>query len=226
MQIKRNPKDTRVEITCETCGKIVLRKRYRALDPTRRQFCSPKCGHANHRRKSLAERFWPKVDMTGECWLWTGGSDRKGYGCTSGEDGRDLRATHAAWMLAYGPVPDGLWVRHQCDNPPCVRPDHLLLGTPLQNSRDMVDRGRSSHAPNPPERIARGDRHGSRTHPEKIPRGEAKHLKLTEDSVREIHRLWSAGGVMQKDIAERFGVSRGVISQILSGKLWSHISPN
>lgn len=93
---------------------------------------------------SLAERLWAKVDRTESCWIWTGGTNIKGYGCIGlGERGRGKALAHrVSWELAFGPIPDGLWVLHHCDNPPCVRPDHLWLGTAADNNRDMVAKGR------------------------------------------------------------------------------------
>lgn len=177
-------------------------------------------------RRPLSERFWEKVQKTDGCWLWTGNRHPKGYGYISegGRAGSDLRAHRVAWELTYGPIPAGLWVRHKCDTPPCVRPDHLELGTAAENSRDMVERGRSCHAPNPPERTARGERHSSVTHPERIPRGERHTFaKFTDAQVLSLRQRWRAGGVMQKDLAAEFGVTKSVMSELLAGKTWKHL---
>lgn len=91
--------------------------------------------------------FWSKVDTTGDCWLWLAGTDRDGYGKfqftpSPMERQRHVRAHRFAWTLAVGEIPMGMVIAHHCDNPPCVRPDHLWLATPRQNNDDKVDKGR------------------------------------------------------------------------------------
>lgn len=107
-------------------------------------------------RRPLADRFWEKVDRNGPvpphrpelgaCWVWTRATNGGGYGKigsgAGGEAERTLLAPRVSWDLANGPIPDGLWVLHHCDNPPCVRPDHLFLGTAKDNTRDMIGKGR------------------------------------------------------------------------------------
>jgi hypothetical protein len=94
---------------------------------------------------TLLQRFWSKVDKgngTG-CWLWTGSkSGSLGYGQVRNEQGESEFAHRLAWRMANGPIPDGLYVCHTCDTPPCVRPTHLFLGTALDNTRDAVSKGR------------------------------------------------------------------------------------
>lgn len=87
--------------------------------------------------------FWDHVSKSHEhgCWTWTGPTIKKGYG----RWGRVL-AHRFSWSLANGPIPDGKWVLHHCDNPPCVNPAHLYIGTVVENVRDMVARGRN-HVP-------------------------------------------------------------------------------
>lgn len=77
------------------------------------------------------------------CWIWTGVSIRKGYGMWRGSQ---LAHRHS-WERTNGPIPDGLWVLHHCDNPPCVNPAHLYLGTVVENAQDAMDRGRIHHPP-------------------------------------------------------------------------------
>lgn len=93
--------------------------------------------------KPLADRFWKKVDKSGDCWLWTASTDRKGYGkIGSGADRRTLIASRVAYELQIGPIPEGLNVLHTCDTPPCVRGSHLFLGTQLDNIHDAIHKGR------------------------------------------------------------------------------------
>jgi len=91
--------------------------------------------------RPLAERFHEKVRFGRGCWLWTGATMWKGYGAI-GYFGKVLRAHRVAWELCVGPIPRGRQVLHHCDNPACVRPNHLFLGTARDNSRDMSAKGR------------------------------------------------------------------------------------
>ena len=185
-----------------------------------------------------AERFWAKVDRSGECWLWTGPQVGRGYGKTS-FNGKTQRAHRVSWELTYGPIPAGVFVCHKCDNPLCVRPEHLFLGTPLDNVRDMCakkrqvsgskthpecrPKGDNHYSRKSPEKLARGDRHGSHLHPESVRRG-AQHpqAKLTETQVREIRTLGSSG-ISPRELAMRFGVTTDHVRLIIQGKLWKHL---
>ena len=103
-------------------------------------------------RRPLAERFWKKVDRDGpisvtaggQCWVWTGHCDRNGYGMALPDNtGRRRAVAHrVAWQLSRTDIPDGLYVCHRCDHPPCVNPAHLFLGTQSDNLRDMAAKGR------------------------------------------------------------------------------------
>ena len=131
-----------------------------------------------------------------ECQLWTGGFNRAGYGYTSRKHplGRVL-AHRAAYIEANGPIPDGMIVRHTCDNPPCCNPEHLVLGSHADNTKDKVSRGRQT-------------------------KGEEVHLaKLTEESVLFILRSTERSRVLEKV----FGVSQGTISRIRNRKIWKHL---
>ena len=98
-------------------------------------------------RRAAEDRFWEKVDTSGECWEWVAARDRTGYGLFKwrhGDDGmRNIVAHRASYMLLVGPIPGGMKVLHRCDNRPCVRPDHLFLGTQSDNMLDMSAKGRS-----------------------------------------------------------------------------------
>lgn len=96
--------------------------------------------------------FWACADCAGAgCWEWSGLRSARGYG-RFGHDSR--RAHRIAWELTFGPVPDGLLVCHTCDNPPCIRPEHLFLGTDADNARDMVAKGRGRYGPLAPSRVS------------------------------------------------------------------------
>lgn len=118
-----------------------------------------------------------------------------------------------SWELHFGPIPDGMLVCHRCDNPPCVRPDHLFLADHAGNIADSTAKGRR----------AAGERNGMRTHP-LIKRGELNgHATLTADQVREIRVRYAAGGVRQVDLATAFGVPQTQISRIVRGTAWGHV---
>lgn len=98
----------------------------------------------------LSVRLWRRVDRGAldACWVWTGPTNRKGYGTLTEGQGskRHVLAHRAAWIATNGPIPGGLHVLHSCDNPPCCNPAHLHLGTIAQNNREMVERGRHWNA--------------------------------------------------------------------------------
>jgi hypothetical protein len=86
-------------------------------------------------------RFWSKVDKSGDCWTWTAGRDGK-YGKFCMPKGQSCRAHRISYEMAHGPIPDGMFVCHRCDNPLCVRPDHLFIGSNRDNVHDAVRKGR------------------------------------------------------------------------------------
>ena len=144
----------------------------------------------------LEERFWPKVDLTGgpdSCWEWTATRHRAGYGWIrigSYLDGsrRNTFAHRVSWELAHGKhIPSGMMVRHRCDNPPCVNPRHLELGTNRQNMRDMPARGRA-------------------------PGGRRK---LTDVQRAEVRRRYLAGGISQSALGREFGLTQSGVSSIV-----------
>ena len=148
----RMPRKHSITHPCETCGKPVQTDPWRVARGWGR-FCSRSC----KRGRPLVERFWAKVQKTDTCWLWTGATARHGYG--NFFDGNHWVPAHRlAFELTYGPIHEGLDICHRCDNPPCVRPDHLFPGTTRENLQDASRKGRT----------ATGDRNGSRTHPERF----------------------------------------------------------
>lgn len=98
--------------------------------------------HGDVAAGTFAHRFEQHVDKSGECWIWTGPISPSGYGRAS-RGTKKLRAHRAAYELYVGPITDGLHVLHKCDNPACVNPAHLFLGTHLDNMRDMEAKGRA-----------------------------------------------------------------------------------
>lgn len=169
----------------------------------------------------MQDRFYSRqIKASCGCWLWLGAVDTTGYGRF--QVGDRLRLTHRyAWELANGPIPAGMHVCHKCDVRPCVNPDHLFLGTPKDNSDDMIAKGRKATGKAAaPKNPASGLRNGAYTKPERRVRGEHHGMaKLNEEQVRLIR---SAIG-KQRDIAKDFGVSQLIISRIKRGLIWRHV---
>lgn len=113
-------------------------------------------------KKTIEERFWEKVNILGEddCWEWTKAIHKFGYG-KFWLNGKEIHSHRFVYSLIYGNIPDGLWVLHSCDNGRCCNPEHLKLGTQLDNTQDMIDRNRYSA----------GKEHYTFKFPEKIVRG-------------------------------------------------------
>jgi len=156
-------------------------------------------------------RFWAKVRKTDGCWLWTA-STLGDYGCLA--INRKNRGAHRiSYELHYGPIPKGMFVCHRCDTPRCVRPEHLFLGTPKDNSLDMTRKGRAP----------RGDKHFTHAHPEKLQMGVQRYNhKITEQDVRDIRRLKSEG-LSTLVLSKRFGISRKDIDLIAARIGWRHV---
>lgn len=147
-------------------------------------------------------RFWTLVETAGEddCWVWKERTDKDGYGIVYDSEQRKSRRAHrVSYEMHYGPIPEGLLVCHKCDNPPCVNPSHLFLGTAKDNSDDMVRKGRS-----------------------KVTRGCFK-SKLTDEIVLEICKRIDAGDTYD-DISRDAGVSKPAISRINTGVVWGWLT--
>ncbi|MFJ1539356.1 HNH endonuclease [Micromonospora chalcea] len=169
--------------------------------------------------ETAAQRLWGKVTKTADCWIWAGYRNQAGYGIIQARlGGPRTRAHRVAYALSGGVFTgDGL-IRHRCDNPPCVRPDHLLCGTIGDNVADMVER----------DRQASGDRSGYRKHPESYlnrpPVQGVKHgcATFTEAEVLAI-RAAHDRGESQSSIARRIGRPRRTVALIASRKTWRHL---
>lgn len=156
----------------------------RGLDPRRFRRPSAPAG----------DRFWPRVQRSLGCWEWTGRRSRRGYGEFDVNGGR-VQAHRMAWALAHGPIPHGLLVCHSCDNPACVRPDHLFLGTQSDNMRDMAAKGRHAY-----------------------PSGEAHpQARVSDEQADEIRALYECGDLSQAALGTRFGICQTQVSRIVRG---------
>jgi hypothetical protein len=180
-------------------------------------------------RPTMPERFWRHVDKRGpdECWPWTAHRDKNGYGNSSLHQ-KAFRAHRLAFYLETGtmPPPD-MCVCHRCDNPPCCNPAHLFLGTNADNTRDRDQKGRT----------ARGDRSGSRLHPERLARGDRSparipgarqgtkngKARLTEAQVVEIRETFARRQAGHSELGRQYGLTPQGIFSIVRGITWKHI---
>jgi hypothetical protein len=157
-----------------------------------------------------ADQLLAQVVVTdGGCWEWTGIRFESGYGRIG-----HRRAHRVAYEVFVGPIPDGLLVCHHCDNPPCINPADLFLGTSADNSADMVQKGRQ----------ARGERQGRHTKPWTKPLGEnVGTSKLTDSQVIEIRLRYATGEFTQYRLADEYGVNQAQIGHIVKGETWGHL---
>lgn len=162
-----------------------------------------------------------------DCWVWTGCRNHRGYGQFYFR-GRARVSHRVAWILNFGEIPEGMSICHHCDNPPCVNPDHLFLGTMADNMSDKMTKGRLAKGPTSgahthPDRVSRGTKHSS-VMKVAAARGEKQHMaKLTSELVLEIRKLLETSGLSQREIAEQYDVTKGTISAIHVRKNWKHI---
>lgn len=165
-------------------------------------------GHVPRTQKECEEDFWARVKIGGmnECWEWIAG--RHGpppkwhYGVVW-FNGKRWKAHQFAFMLTRGPIPQGHWVLHHCDNPPCCNPFHLFSGTPLDNIQDMISKGRAIRE-----------------------RGEDRYnATLTESDIAEIRQRFKRGDPVNGGsvLAREFGVGATMISAIIHRRRWKHV---
>lgn len=241
-----------VQCTCLTCGKTFLRKQclvkernYCSKTCARHLYpviVCPRCERQGRRTKGsngvcgecfFFDRFWQRVVKTETCWIRRGAPSETKYTQISIK-GRLVSAHRVAWEQASGDVltPDDV-IGHTCDNPPCVRNDgsgtykvdgvvyprigHLWKATgTAPNTADKMEKGR--HV------IPWGDRHGSRTMPDRVLFGEQKvQSRLTDAIVVEIRTRYAAGDGDQYTLAAEYGVARSTIQHVINRKTWRHI---
>ena len=179
-------------LSCLECSVSISVKKTRDL--SRKRFCSRICKRTYYSKLRPTE-FWTKVEKTDTCWLWKAGRYASGYG-----QFRRRRAHRVAWELTYGSIPLGKKILHDCDIKRCVNPNHLFLGTSVDNTQDMLKKGRH----NPPQGTCNGQ------------------AKLTEEEVKRIRQLREQGYPLQS-LSEMFEVSKSRISKISRNLAWRHV---
>lgn len=183
------------QLVCQNCG-----VEFRAEKSKPRKYCSRICRNAKEGDAvpeppaRMISRFWAQVKKSDGCWIFGTGT-RRDYQQfhRRGADGGPILAHVFSFELHHGPVPEGQLVRHNCDNPPCIRPDHIISGTPKQNTQDMVDRGRANHV----------------------------HKRLVLADVREIRNRREKGAKVVH-LAKEYNVSSATISHIVNYRTWKH----
>lgn len=151
-------------------------------------------------------RFWSKVRVKApeECWEWTGSKSEFGYGQTRqiiNANGRTTLAHRVSWELKHGPIPNDQWVLHKCDNPPCVNPDHLFIGSQKDNMQDCKSKGRMI--------CAKGEMAGN--------------VILTSESVKAMRQAFRSGTQTMRQLGIQYGVTADAAYRVIRGINWKHI---
>ncbi len=149
--------------------------------------------------QGFATRFWLKVEKTSRCWNWIAATNGVGYGVISA--GAMRLAHRIAWTMKNGAIPRGMFVLHRCDNPRCVRPSHLFLGTQADNMRDMREKGR----------------HGYRSHSG----DENGRAKLNRSRVERMRRVRAKTGASYSKLGRMFGIDTSTAHRAVTGRRWA-----
>jgi len=160
-------------------------------------------------RKNQVDKFWENVTKTNGCWLWEGHTSHNGYGRLHIyiNDKRKIVPAHRlSWEIHNGPVPKGILVLHKCDNPPCVNPDHLFLGTNKDNTQDSLMKGRACLTNCKPQK---GEKNGSAI--------------LNENMVESVRYQRKNYNYTFKELAGLFNISPSQIANIIHGRSWRNI---
>ena len=185
---------------CEYCGASYSRNpQYSDRQWVEQKYCGRDCfGLATRKDMETRFRAFFRPAAESSCWVWTGSKDEAGYGLFQRATRHLVRAHRLSFELHNGITPGELRVLHRCDNPPCVNPHHLFLGTDLDNARDMIAKGRGRHL--------RGE--------------ELPAAKLSEDQVRQIR----ADPRTQAVIAAEYGLGQTGVSAIKRRATWGWLA--
>ena len=152
-------------------------------------------------KRSTNDYFWARCEKKENgCWVWVGATLPDGYGILSFK-GKSHRAHRLSYSLAVWEIPVGVSVCHKCDNPACINPDHLFLGTQADNVHDCVRKGRRASK--------KGTNNGR--------------SKLSEKDVKRIRKIFAEGKKNKTEISKLFGVSDTLIGLIVRRKSWPHV---
>lgn len=187
-----NPKRKERKWKCKcTCGGTTSVVTY---DLTSGHTKSCGCVHGLTPKKYIKSKT--KTDDNG-CWIWIASSRRRGYGIVS-LNKKQWIASRLSYSLFKGEIPEGMFVCHHCDNPRCINPDHLFLGTAKDNGVDMANKGRS----------AKGEKNGN--------------VSITAKEASDIKKML-AEGLSGEKISEKTGISIHIVYHIKTGKTWKHL---
>lgn len=169
---------------CAACGTIFQPRTRRTISCG--IICHGKLSAAKHHDRAV-DKFWTQFEIGNEgCWEWKGKRNRRGYGQSTFAD-KNMRIAHRTmWQFIFGPIPNGLFICHHCDNPPCIRPSHLFLGTHTDNMLDSIIKERFSKQ------------------------------RLSIGQIEEIHKLHASGKYFHREIALKFGVSQSHVTRIVN----------
>lgn len=193
---------------CKLCGKEYNSKPF-LIKNGKSKYCSKLCYYED-RKSSYLDRFFKKIEKTKSCWIWKGGLDKDGYGQFNFKENNinnHVRSHRFSYFLHKGEIPINMNILHKCDNPKCVNPDHLFIGTTQDNVNDRQRKGRSYNGDNLLKIIKRGE--------------ENNMSKLKEKDIIEIRKL--SATLKQNKIAKMFNVERHTIHKITSYKTWKHV---
>lgn len=197
VQSTKSTDKCRVEVICPICQKSFFTWQSE-ISRGGGIYCNAVCFQKS-RYRPQEERFWAMVEKTDSCWLWTGAKHEFGHGIFVTDENLHRVAHRISWTFQNGPIPEGLCVLHNCpggDNPSCVNPTHLFLGTLTDNTQDMIKKGRSKFY------------------------GTA--AKLTSDKVVEIRARYAVGDITKKQLATEYRIHPSMVDHIISRRRWKH----